>query len=321
MSIPHATQTVTVPPQGLRFAAAVTFAAAPSDGGPRRFSGVAYGGGVITDHGYWDAVAFDLAGLHAKVPMPLLLQHDPQRTIGVIDAAVNDGQQLRIEGELFTGIDHDADAVAAKADRGAPWQLSVGVFPDRVETLNGGAPQSINGRSVEGAVTVFRASRVREASFVALGADHTTSATVFHQSGGHVAQLVTQEPTMADKDHTAEIAAITAERDAERTRADAEKARADASEAKFAAREKSERESAVKALLGDEFAVDKAAPYMSMTAEQFAVVQERETKHRSRLPEGFDAEQATGGAAGTDGNGDGVLVAAARRMYGLPKAA
>lgn len=315
-----------IPAQGLRFAAAVTFA--PADAADdaaragRRFSGTAYAGGTITDHGWWSAVAFDLAGLTGALPMPLLLQHDAERVIGVVERLDNDGTQVQVHGRLFTGIDAAADSVAAKADAGAPWQMSVGIFPDLVEEL--AADALVNGRAVRAGATVFRKSRVRETSFVALGADGDTRASVFSQSGGeHVARIHKEPPTMATPEPAlaelqAQIAALTSDRDAQRTRADESAAAHAALQAQFAAAQRSEREAAVKALLGEEFSAEAAAPYMDMSAAQFAAVAARDAALRARLPAGFTAEQAAPAAgAGADPLAASALLASARQMFGI----
>lgn len=294
-------RTLHVPPEGFAFTAPMTLAAADPGGNGRRFSGVAYGGGVITDHGWWDAVAFDLAGVQAASPMPLLLQHDPERMIGVIDQVDNDGAQLRIGGRLFTGIDEHADAVAAKADAGAPWQLSVGIFPDRIEEIAAGSNVLLNGRQISGRAHVFRSARVRETSFVALGADGSTRAHVFNQAGARSVPLITatKEPSMADTNDTAAaLAAMTAERDAEKARADRATADLAALQANFDARAKADREAAVKALLGESFTAELAAPYMDMTPAQFAAAQSLAASLRSKLPAGFTTEQARAGHQG-----------------------
>jgi hypothetical protein len=297
----HASETLTIPRSRLQFSAPVTLAAAQADGGLRLFSGVAYGGGTITDHGWWDAVAFDLAGLNATAPMPLLLQHDHDRQIGVIDAVRNDGERLSISGRLFTGIDPHADSVAAKADAGAPWQLSVGIFPDVVEQLpHSGSGAVVNGRGVRAGATVFRSSRVREASFVALGADGSTHASVFDANCGPVvAKFIKEEARMADTDQAAALAAITTERDTERARADAAEAKLADLQQQFSARQRAERDAAVKELLGDAFSTESAAPYMSMDDAQFAAAQSLAKSLRSKLPPGFTAEQTSAGAGGS----------------------
>ena len=301
----QATMTMQLQPSALCFAVPLQLAAADPAANERRFSGVAYGGGVITDHAAWDAIGFDLTGITARAPMSLLLQHDSERVIGVIDQVNNDGAQLTIGGRLFTGIDADAAMVAAKADAGTPWQMSVGIFPEpgQTERVLPGAAYSFNGRTHTGPAHVFRKSRVREVSFVALGADHTTRASVFNKNAGPITltTFTTGAPNMANPD-TAALDAVTAAAAAEKTRADTAEAALAALQAQFAARERTERETAVKALLGDEFSAEKAAPYLDMTPVQFTAVQTAMGALRSRLPEGFTAEQATKGrAAGSGG--------------------
>lgn len=302
----------------MRFAARVDFdAIEKAKNGSRRFSGVLYGGGVITDHGWWDAVAFDLSSLSVTTPLPLLLQHDSDRSIGVVDWADASDGSLRVAGMLFTGIEPEADKVAAKADAGMPWQMSVGIFPGAIEEVQAGAV--INGRTVDRSTHVFRRSRVREGSFVAVGADASTSAAVFNAGGTQRVPLIThppQEPHMSDDTNQAALAAMTTERDTEKARADAAETKLAELQGQFAAQARAERETAVKALLGDEFSAEAAEPYMSMQPAQFAAVQARETAMRRRLPGGFTAEQATAGA-GCDALHNSPLLASARQMFGI----
>jgi len=308
--------TLTVQPSALCFAAPVTLATADAaqPAKERRFEGVAYGGGLITDHSAWAAVGFDLAGLQASAPMPLLLQHDSERVIGVIDQVTNDGRQLRIGGRLFTGIEPAAASVAAKADAGAPWQMSVGIWPDSVEEVPAGSPLTLNQTSHTGPAHVFRRSRVREVSFVALGADASTSASVFNRHAGPVALSLSPpgEPNMADPT----VAELQAQLAAEKTRADKAEADLKTERERFAAEQRAKREAEVKALLGDEFSAEKAAPYLDMTPVQFAAVKAQLESVRSKLPPGFTAEQATAGA-NPDALAASPLLASARQMFNI----
>lgn len=141
----------------------------------RNFKGVAYGGGVVTDHPVWDRVAFDLSTTKVEDRAPVLYMHrDP---VGVLKSATV-AQAITVLGELFADIDAKAREIADKADRGLPWQLSVGIFPGRVDEIAAGATSVLNGQVVTGPLTVFRDSRIREVSFCPLGADHTTAAEV-----------------------------------------------------------------------------------------------------------------------------------------------
>jgi hypothetical protein len=157
------------------------FAAAASGDGVRAFSGIAYAGGVITDHPFFDRVAFDLASTKFEAPAPLLFNHVVP--VGVVKSAAI-GAQIDISGELFSDIDADAKAIAEKADRGMPWQMSVGIWPGRVDQIPAGQSVQINGQTFVGPLSVFRDNRVRETSIVPLGADDKTAAQVFHARAG-----------------------------------------------------------------------------------------------------------------------------------------
>lgn len=284
----------------------------------RKFSGTAYGGGVITDHGWWDAIAFDLAGVTAQAPMPVFALHDQDRTIGVINSITNDGRTLQIAGDLFSDLDEDAQQIAAKADAGLPWQLSVGIYADAIEEVRAGAAIDINGAQVSGPVHVMRKARVREVSFVALGADGSTRAQVF--SGDAPARRVPlthcEGASMTTATAGQDVAAITAENADLKAKLAKLQADHDTLQAQFTARQKAEREAAVKELLGDQFSAEKAAPFMDMSDAQFAAV--KGMKPAGGLPASFTTEQAT---SGKPAEAESVLVASARAMFGVKPAA
>lgn len=241
--------------------------------GTRPFTGVAYSGGVITDHGYFSRVAFDLSTLSFDTPAPLLLEHDRDDTIGVINQA-SIGATLAIGGQVFTGIDENAASVAAKADAGFPWQMSVGIFPGITEEVPAGQALQINGQTLTGPLTVFRNARVREVSFCAVAADSSTSATVFNANPESPSP---QEPPMADaKDESSAVI-------------DALKGQITANEQSIAERDATiadlqsqieqfhaaQRDADIKALfsaLNREFSDDAAKPYRGMTLEQFTAI-------------------------------------------------
>lgn len=150
-------------------------ASSPSD---RTLTGVAYSGGLVTDHGYWSRLVIDLASTTLSPPIPLLSCHDPDDSVGVVTAATLQGGGLAIEAKLFASIDDDAADIAAKADKGFPWQLSVGIWPESIEEVQAGVSMQINGQTFQGPLTVFRNARIREVSVVPIGADSRTSAAV-----------------------------------------------------------------------------------------------------------------------------------------------
>lgn len=321
--MPSASHAIDVPAAGLAFSAPVSFdAAEPGSDGKypkrRKFSGTAYGGGVITDHGWWDAVAFDLAGLVAQAPMPVFALHDQDRVIGVITAINNTGRQLDIAGDLFCDIDEDAQQIAAKSDAGVPWQLSVGIYADAIEEVRAGSTIDLNGAAIGGPVHVMRKARVREVSFVALGADSTTRATVFNSDAParRVPLTHCEGASMTTATAGQDVAAITAENADLKAKLAKLQADHDTLQAQFSARQKAEREAAVKELLGDQFSAEKAAPFMDMSDAQFAAV--KAMRPAGGLPATFTVEQATNGNSAPT---ESALVASARAMFGVKPAA
>lgn len=156
---------------GIRFRAGRAEVAA----GSRIFTGTAYSGGIITDHPMYERVAFNLDSTRLALPAPLLYKH--QEPIGIVERAELAGN-IRISGKVFADKSPDAKKVADFSDAGMVWQLSVGIWPGRIEEVKAGAKVKLNGKTFDGPLTVFHDSRVREVSFVALGADGATSARV-----------------------------------------------------------------------------------------------------------------------------------------------
>jgi len=282
------------------FSAPATFAT-PAQDGTRRFSGVAYAGGVITDHGWFDRVAFDLATTKFATPAPALLTHN--EPIGVVDKATVNGE-IRVEGNLFADVDGPAKNVAAMADRGMPWQLSVYIKPGSIEEYKAGAKIKLNGKTFDGPLTVFRNSRVREVSFCALGADDQTNATVFN-IGGDAPRTkgAGMDPQFTQEDIDRAVNAEKANTAAEKARAD--KATADLAQFQTdaAARRKTERTAVLKAHFTTppkDFNEERDwKPYMEMSDEQFALVTQF-FKKPAALDPSLTTEHATGGAGSGD---------------------
>lgn len=246
----------------------------------RAFSGVAYNGGIITDH-WLSPCAFDLASMKIETPIPVLEGHSHDDTIGVLNAAVI-GSDVRVSGNLFCSIDEDAKAIAAKADRGFPWQLSIGMFASSIEEVSAGAEYELNGNIVTGPLRVFRGARVREVSFCAVAADSMTSAAVF--SGDPPDELELEVITMADKPKNeqqddpriAELESKLTELQTQfKASVDAEKARADAALAELETVKTAARKKDIEALFsaqGREWDDEKAKPYFAMSPETFSAV-------------------------------------------------
>ena len=140
-------------------------------------------GRPILGHWYWGNLALDLAGV--ELPdrtIPALKDHDADQRVGFADRLeVVDGVGLVASGQLLK-TSAAAQSVIADARDGFPWQSSVHAVPLSVELLDDGETAEVNGYSLEGPGAVFRAWKVREVSFTALGADDAAAAAVasFH---------------------------------------------------------------------------------------------------------------------------------------------
>lgn len=163
-------------------ALSITFAARAQPDAPRRFSGVAYSGGVIPHYGWMGDVAIDLASLRNAQgeALPILVDHDQR-----IDAIAGRGRIfkatdaeglpfLAVEGEISQATEAGRKVAALFAE-GHPVQLSVGMHANVRELTE---PVTVNGRSLKVAA-LFENAVVREVSFVAVGADPHTEAHAF----------------------------------------------------------------------------------------------------------------------------------------------
>lgn len=284
---------------------------------PASFSGTAYSGDFVSKYG---GIVIDLATLNAEAGgQPVLADHRADSYIGTVSKVDNNGRALGVAGALFSDIDEGAKQIALKAQRGAKFQMSVGISDYSVEDLPAGKQAEVNGRNFSGPVTILRGARLDEVSIVPIGADRKTSAAFFDRKEtdmdvvkltADVARLTAQSET--DRAEIARLTAALAAADAERTRL--------ADEAAKAARDA--RLVAVRALFSDigKEATDEAvAPYASMSAEAFEAVAAELRAAKKRPPASlFSRSPVSGGAAGQQG-GESLLVARARAMFGAAK--
>ncbi|MDH1408001.1 hypothetical protein [Acinetobacter johnsonii] len=141
----------------------------------RTFSGVAYSGEVITDHWYWTRVIFDLDSMQIKGRIPALLEHSSRQRAGAINThTISHQEGLVVHGDLMSN--EFGTQVAQDSDDGFPWQMSVRIEPAKTEEVAADQTVIVNGKTLQGPITIFRGGRIREVSFCALGADENTMA-------------------------------------------------------------------------------------------------------------------------------------------------
>ena len=143
-----------------------------------RFQMLAYTGGPMRIAGWKHPVIIDLAGLAIPAQSrPIRFGHDPLAGVGHTDS-------IRIEqGQLMANGVVSRDTAAARevvtsSKNGFPWQASVGASVDEFEFVKDHQQVTVNGRQYSGPVNVVRKSTLGEISFVDLGADGATSASV-----------------------------------------------------------------------------------------------------------------------------------------------
>jgi hypothetical protein len=155
-------------------------AASDESGKPkvRSFSMTAYTGGAMRLSGFYYPVVVDLTGVKVNgQKRPILYAHDSARIVGHSETIEVTAQRIKVSGKI-SGIGEDAQLVVATADNEFPWQASIGANAQRIEFVERGTTVKVNGKNFSGPGYVARESTLLEVSFVPLGADDATSATV-----------------------------------------------------------------------------------------------------------------------------------------------
>ena len=255
----------------------------------RTFSGVAYHGGQIDDHWYWGNLVFDLDNLDlADGKVPMLVEHDRDQRCGFINSHNIGDAGLSIDGTLLSN--EHGTTIANDADEGYPWQMSVSIKPSRVETVESGQV-TVNGRTFNAPVTIFRQNTIREVSFCALGADRHTNAQVFNENQGHNKPKGNNVDLEQAKAKITELEASLSQKSA------SEQAAID----ELAQFKQGKRDSDIEALAaktGQEFSEDKLTNLKNMdenSFSMFASMLPAKAEQDKGAPEHIFSEQATHG--------------------------
>ncbi len=167
-----------------------------------RFQMVAYTGGAMRIAGWRYPVVVDLAGL--AIPSqsrPVRFGHDMTSGVGHTDS-------IRIEdGRLLAAgvVSRDTAAareIVASARNGFPWQASIAAAVEEFEFVRENQKVLVNGRQFSGPVNVVRRATLGEISFVDLGADMATSASVAAAATSRGNQMAEHDATsVPDRDN------------------------------------------------------------------------------------------------------------------------
>jgi hypothetical protein len=144
----------------------------------RAFSMVAYTGSSMIVPGYFRPLVVDLAGLNAASQrLPVLRDHEPKDIVAHTEFIEISAQRVKTGG-VMSGVGDAAVEVLNLASNNFPWQVSIGAQIHAKEFVDQGQTVKVNGRNLDGPIIVARKATLRELSFVSLGADPGTSATV-----------------------------------------------------------------------------------------------------------------------------------------------
>jgi hypothetical protein len=133
--------------------------------------------------GWTTPVVIDLGGVKMRSPnLPALRQHDQKRVVGHITRLKADRDGIHVAG-VCSGPEGEVSEVVGPARKGFPWQMSIGADPKRTRWVPAGESVQVNGRTVDGPVTIAEETEIGEVSFVAVGADPGTSVSIAAQYG------------------------------------------------------------------------------------------------------------------------------------------
>ena len=170
-------------PRSMQLTAEATIeleAAANADGQTLlpRFRMLAYTGTPMRVGGWRHPVILDLAGL--SIPSqsrPIRFGHDPLSGVGHTDSIRVEQGQL-VAGGLVSRDTPAAREVVTSSRNGFPWQASVGASVEEFEFVKESQQVTVNGKQYAGPLNVVRRSTLGEISFVDLGADGSTNASI-----------------------------------------------------------------------------------------------------------------------------------------------
>lgn len=180
---------------------------------PRAFKMLAYTGEVVQR--WFGRLVFDLKGIKfSPDATPILKNHDYEQIVGMSSKVSVDAKGLQIEGFISRKTEC-AREVADLSDEGFKWQASVGMEILSVERLEADATADVNGKQITGPAYVVRQSKLRESSFVPVGADGETSGEVLsflderssHMSDKNQEQKPQTDVLAAERKRVAELKA------------------------------------------------------------------------------------------------------------------
>lgn len=142
--------------------------------GPKKFSGVAYSGGLIPAHTATPRLPYDyvidLAGTTKARTNHANLDHKSTQRVGHLTNVEIDGQQIRVEGLLSAATKY-RDEVAEGAASGQPWEVSIECALGGGKLVPKGESAIVNGQKFNGPFIRMTKNKFTDIAFVTHGAD------------------------------------------------------------------------------------------------------------------------------------------------------
>lgn len=145
----------------------------------RSFMINAYNGGAM-DVGFGKPVIVDLSGMEKpRNQIRIFKDHDNTKVLGHadIDNVSISASAINASG-VFSGSNEHVNEVITSSDNGFVWEASIGAEVKKLQYVKKGETVLVNGQTFQGDVYVARKTKLKEISFVALGADDSTSTLV-----------------------------------------------------------------------------------------------------------------------------------------------
>jgi len=136
----------------------------------------AYTGGKLPVSGWPHPVVVDLSGMKVRAKsIPVLIEHSSP--LGHTNSVEINAGSIKVTG-VQSHPSQGAQDVITAGKNSFPWQVSIGAGVQKASFVDAGETVQVNGRTHTGPLYVARQSVLKEVSFVAMGADSQTSASV-----------------------------------------------------------------------------------------------------------------------------------------------
>jgi len=148
---------------------------------PPKLRMIAYSGGIIKNHWYWDNLLIDSIGIKFDKPKyPILEGHQTERKIAFTGKPKIENHSIIIDPESTVFVDTPESVQFQKnSQKGFPYEASIYAKPTKIERILEGSFAEANGIKLKGPGTIWRECIFKEASVCVFGYDSNTKSAAF----------------------------------------------------------------------------------------------------------------------------------------------